>query len=109
MEQEIIPQIRAAVDDFRCPTCGARQELADACRRCKCDLSLVVALHRRRHTLRWQCLLRLRRQQTHAALQAARELHSLAPDEDSLRLLAVAHLLCGEYARAVQASSTTTQ
>jgi hypothetical protein len=92
--------------DFRCPTCGARQGLAETCRRCKCDLSLVVAVQRRRQTLRRQCLLRLGRQQGEAALQAAEELHALAPDADSTRLLAVAHLACGDYAYAMRTLMT---
>ena len=102
MEQEFSPQIHAEVDDFRCPTCGARQELMETCRRCKCDLSLVVAVQQRRQTLRRQCLQRLAHQQNEAAVQAAEELHALAPDADSTRLLAVAHLACGDYAQALK-------
>ena len=37
-----------------------------------------------------------------AAVQAAEELHALAPDADSTRLLAVAHLACGDYAQALK-------
>ena len=44
MDQEPSPATQAPLDDFRCPTCGARQGLAETCRRCKCDLSLVVAV-----------------------------------------------------------------
>jgi hypothetical protein len=32
---------------FQCPTCRARQPLQSQCRRCRSDLSLVVAAHRR--------------------------------------------------------------
>jgi hypothetical protein len=64
-------------------------------------LSLVVAVQRRRQTLRRQCLWWLARQQGQAAVQAAEELHALAPDTDSTRLLAVAHLACGDYAHAL--------
>jgi len=92
----------ASFADFRCPTCGARQVLTDTCRRCKCDLSLVVALHRRRVTLRRQCLQRLGRQQGSAAVRAAEELHALAPDADSTRLLAVARLASGDFAGALR-------
>ena len=102
MDQDLSPATPAPLDDFRCPTCGARQGLAETCRRCKCDLSLVVAVQRRRQTLRRQCLLRLRQQQGEAAVQAAEELHALAPDADSTRLLAVAHLACGDYAQALK-------
>lgn len=89
-------------DNFRCPTCGARQELAEVCRRCKCDLSLVVAVHRRRALLYRQCLWRLGQQQPRAALLAAQQLHALAPDAASARLLDIAHLQCGDFPRALQ-------
>jgi hypothetical protein len=91
-----------APPDFRCPTCGARQALDDICRRCRCDLSLVVAIHRRRTLLRRQCLLCIRRQQPEAALLAAEQLHALAPDADSARLLGIAHLLDGDFTHALQ-------
>ena len=102
MNQDPNSSTTVPLDDFRCPTCGARQALAETCRRCKCDLSLVVAVQRRRHTLRRQCLQRLRKRQGWAAVQAAEELHALAPDADSTRLLAVAHLACGDYAQALK-------
>lgn len=89
-------------DEFRCPTCGARQGWADVCRRCKCDLTLVVAAYRRRRQLRAQCLAALRRQRPAAALRAARAMHALAPDADSARLVAVAHVLHGSYADALE-------
>ncbi len=88
--------------ELQCPTCGARQGWADICRRCKCDLSLVVAAHRRRRQLRAQCLGWMRSHRLDAALRTASELHALAPDADSLRLLAVARLLHGSYAGALQ-------
>ncbi len=102
MDLESTPASQAPPGDFRCPTCGARQELMETCRRCKCDLSLVVAVQQRRQMLRRQCLQRLAHQQNDAAVQAAAELHALAPDADSTRLLAVAHLASGDYAHALQ-------
>mgnify|MGYP001084846287 CR=1 FL=1 len=102
MDHEPPPAPEPAPDDFRCPTCGARQGWSDVCRRCKCDLSLAVAAHRRRSQLRTRCLAQLRAGQLEAALRAAGELHALAPDADSLRLLAVARLLQGDYAAAIE-------
>ena len=102
MDQDPFLPPAGVPDEFRCPTCGAQQVWADVCRRCKCDLSLVVAAHRRRHQLRAGCLDELRRQRPDAALRTASALHTLAPDADSARLLAVAHLLHGDYAAAVQ-------
>ncbi len=97
---------KPASDEFRCPTCGARQSWADVCRRCKCDLSLVVAGHRRRSSLRDEYLIQLRRQRADEAVRAANELHALAPDDESLRLRAVAHLLRGDFAAALQDAAT---
>lgn len=102
MDQDPCPLPTSVLGELRCPTCGARQVVADVCRRCKCDLSLVVAAHRRRNELRTQCLAELRRHRPESALRAAGELHALAPDADSTRLLAIAHLLHGDYAAAVQ-------
>lgn len=106
MDLEPNPATHPPLDDFRCPTCGARQGLAEICRRCKCDLSLVVVVQRRLQTLRQQCLLQLGQQQGEAAVQAAEELHALAPDADSTRLLAVARLACGDYAQALKMLET---
>lgn len=102
MDQDLSPLRTSVPGELRCPTCGARQAWADVCRRCKCDLSLVVAAYRRRNELRTQCLAELRRHRPDAALRATGELHALAPDADSTRLLAIAHLLHGDYAAAVQ-------
>lgn len=100
MAQNLSP--RGELDPFRCPTCGARQELADVCRRCKCDLSLVVAVHRRRAVLYRRCLRHLGQEPPRAALRAAQQLHALAPDAASARLLGVAQLQCGDFPRALQ-------
>ena len=34
MDQQPVPAQAAAPGGFRCPTCGARQDWADICRRC---------------------------------------------------------------------------
>ncbi|NLF70444.1 MAG: hypothetical protein GX575_15535 [Candidatus Anammoximicrobium sp.] len=102
MDHEPPPAPEPAPGQFRCPTCGARQDWSDVCRRCKCDLSLTVAAHRRRSQLRTRCLAHLRADRLDAALSAATELHALTPDDDATRLLAVARLLHGDYAAALQ-------
>lgn len=84
----------------RCPTCGAHQEWSDTCRRCKCDLTLLrsvasaVRFHRRR------CLALLQRSSSRDALVHARRLYLLSPDPQAARLLAVCHLLNGEWTAA---------
>lgn len=80
---------------LRCPTCGAQQPLAEACRRCRTDLSLVEPLVRYRGELRRRCLLHLEAGRFHVALRAARQCCNLSRDKENLRLLAVAHLLAG--------------
>jgi len=82
---------------FRCPTCGARQGLSAECRRCKCDLHLVVDVYRQAAALRESCLRHLRDGNWRDALEAAAERHALSPDGVSRRLLAVSHLRAGEY------------
>ncbi|MEQ8787727.1 MAG: tetratricopeptide repeat protein [Pirellulaceae bacterium] len=86
---------------LKCPTCGAGQSLADECRRCKCDLSLVAAVLRRREESRRETLTLLRAGRLNEALRAARRLWAIAPDADASRYLAVCHLLKGRYAAAL--------
>ena len=92
---------RPATDTMRCPTCGARQEWSDSCRRCKCDLTLVRPLLQHRQRLRRAVLQALRDGRFADALTAAEHAYALQRDEDARRLLAVAQLLTGRYAAAV--------
>lgn len=89
--------------ELRCPTCGAAQQLSDECRRCKCDLSLVAALHRQRHAARRETLHALRDGRYHDATLSARRLWALAPDADAARYLVVCRLLQGDFAAAAGA------
>ena len=84
----------------RCPTCRASQEWSDSCRRCRSDLRLLrdvaISFDRSRRT----GLVHLRAGRWRAALPALRHAHELAPSETSLRLLAIAALLNGDFADA---------
>ena len=91
-------------ESLRCPTCKAKQEWSDTCRRCKCDLSLLHGVARARRESRRRCLWCLRTGQLSKALQHARRCHALGPDEPSSRLLAVCHLLAGDWLKAVAAA-----
>jgi hypothetical protein len=87
--------------EMRCPACRAVQPWSDACRRCKCDLSLLhgamaVAEEHRLHSLN-----ELRRARWPQALHHARQAHDLCPGEDTARLLAVCHLLCEDWPSAL--------
>ena len=84
--------------EFTCPTCGARQVATDSCRRCQCDLSLVQAAHQWQVTLHRRCLALLRQRRLHRATRVARKCCEFSPNESSIRLLAVCHLLQGNFA-----------
>ena len=85
---------------FRCPVCKAENPQGPLCRRCKADLTLLFALEEQREG----ALARARRHLTagrwHEAAREARRGDGLRRDEGSLRLLAVAALLCRDFARA---------
>ncbi len=89
---------------IQCPTCGARQTARAECRRCKCDLSLYTALLQHRACLREQALRELRQQHYQTAAETARRVWSISPDESATRLLAVAHLLAGDFPAAARAA-----
>ena len=84
-----------------CPTCGAQQEWSDTCRRCKCDLTLLQAVEEAWREHRRRCLLLLRAGRLAEALQQARRGYALSADQRSARLLAVCHLVCGNWVRAI--------
>ena len=87
---------------MRCPTCGASQSASPECRRCKCDLEMVLAVRQQARALHRQYLVHLREGDVRAALAVAIRRHRLAPDPVSRRLLAVACLGLGRFADAAQ-------
>jgi hypothetical protein len=92
--------------EMRCPTCKARQEWSDTCRRCQSDLTLLYESAQAQWQLRRTCLLHLRAGHSADALVAARQSFSLNPSSESARLLAVCHLLCGHWDRALLLAET---
>ena len=83
-------------DSLPCPTCGARQSATTVeCRRCRCDLTLVLAVRQAARELHWSCLKHLGSGFAAEALHCARRRHELCPDDTSRRLVAVA-LVCLE-------------
>jgi hypothetical protein len=84
-------------DEVRCPTCDAVQEWSDACRRCRCDLTLLRQLTASASTSRHRCLRALRDGRLADALRHARRFHALSPGPTATRLLAVCHLLRGDW------------
>jgi len=94
------PDRPAAV--LRCPTCGARQGVSDACRRCKSDLRLLRTALDAYDWHRGSCLLDLDAGRLDAALRHARKCYELSPGPESNRLLAVCQLLRGDWSEAVE-------
>jgi hypothetical protein len=91
-------------DVMSCPTCKARQEWSDECRRCKCDLSMLHQVWMSGRQLRQRCLCALRNDQLPAARAFAERYASLLPSDDAFRLLAVCHLLASDWPAALAAS-----
>ena len=85
---------------MRCPVCKADNIEAPQCRRCKADLSLLLAVERRRARVMADAVARLTSDPS-GALTAADEADRLRRDEDSRRLLAVARLLNRDFAGAL--------
>ena len=96
-------------DSMRCPTCGARQTPSAECRRCHCDLTLVVALRRQERELHVEVLRQLRDNCDEAALATARRLWALAADETAARLLAVCCLRSGRFQEAFDVHGAVSQ
>ena len=87
-----------------CPACAARQAWSDECRRCKCDLTDLRAAWRASRRARAACLLHLREGQFERAVRAARSYALMHPGDEATRLLAVCHLLHGDWAAALRAA-----
>jgi len=87
-----------------CPTCGARQEWSDVCRRCKCDLRLLRAAAETYRRSRNGCLAALHGGQLALALERARDCERLIPCPESRRLSAVCALLNGDFPAAFAAA-----
>ncbi|MBW3542497.1 MAG: tetratricopeptide repeat protein [Planctomycetes bacterium] len=93
-------------EELRCPTCGARQPHAPECRRCRCDLSLLLPLLSARRALHAETLRQLHEGRPPRALAAARRLCALSKDADAARLLAVCYLLLGRFQAALDVLDT---
>jgi hypothetical protein len=93
---------------IRCPTCNAAQHPATECRRCKCDLSLHRMCIEQQLQLRQRILYQIHAGHYPAAAQAAWLLLHLSSDAETLRLVAVAQLLAGDFATAVSLVDNTT-
>ena len=94
---------RTAEDEMACPTCKARQVWSDQCRRCQCDLSLLRQWRSAGESQRRECLHELRLRRPEQALGHARRYALIVGSREGARLLAVCHLLCGNWAESCAA------
>jgi hypothetical protein len=85
--------------------CKASVDQGPNCRRCKADLALLLALDRQRGRMLRQARESLAAGRPEQALPLASAAHGLRHGDDSARLLALCHLLRGDFRRAWQAYS----
>jgi len=95
-----------AEDGVRCPTCRAKQPWSDTCRRCKCDLTLLMNVAEACRQGRRRCLAHLHAGRFSKALQEAKHVWTLRPDRQAARLLAVCLLHNGKFRKAFQTART---
>jgi len=90
-----------AEENLVCPVCRAVQKPSETCRRCRCDLRLVLCVQGAARDARRQALLHLARHRWAEAFHAAQTFHAIQPGADSRRLLAVCCLLSGDFREAL--------
>lgn len=83
-----------------CPTCGAADQSASTCRRCRSDLRLLQRLEADRRAEMQTLAGALAEGRWSDALVSAQYIHTLRQDDTSLRLLSVCQLLSGQIAEA---------
>jgi hypothetical protein len=82
---------------LRCPVCKAENSTGPACRRCKADLSMLFALEEKRDRLLAEARTAVAVGDGREALSAALAANGLRREKDSLKLVAVAALLCRDF------------
>jgi hypothetical protein len=88
---------------MRCPVCKAQGNVGPNCRRCKADLSLLLALEQQREQLLQQACVCVRQGDWPGFAARAAQADSLRHDAESGRLVALARLLDRDFAAAWQA------
>jgi methylphosphotriester-DNA--protein-cysteine methyltransferase len=82
---------------MRCPVCKADNNEAPQCRRCKADLSLLLALARRRTRLMAEAVALLARGDAARALEAALAAGALRSDDESHGLAALTRVMGHDF------------
>jgi len=88
---------------MRCPVCRAENNAGPQCRRCRADLSLLVALEDQRARLLAAAQAAIRRADGAEAARLAAAAQQLRDGDDVRRLRALGHLLQRKFAAAWQA------
>jgi hypothetical protein len=86
-----------------CPACRAVNDAGPVCRRCRADLSLLVAVEARRAAELAEGRMQLAQGDVEAAFSSARRADELRRGADSARLAAIAALLKRDFAAAWKA------
>jgi hypothetical protein len=87
---------------MRCPICQADNDQGPQCRRCRADLSLLWTLEKQRRQAVREAYQTLVAGQLGESLALASYADDLRRDEESGRLLALAHLLRRDFVTAWQ-------
>ena len=85
-----------------CPVCRAENAGA-TCRRCKADLSMLLALDEQREALLASARVAYNQQRVAEACRLAHSANEYRQDAESLRLLAMMQLLQGDFGEAWRA------
>src|SRR5215475_14276910 len=88
---------------MHCPICQAIVEQGPTCRRCKADLSLIIALDRQRQRLLQDARLKAVEGNLGEAHTLAAVSQTLHPTAEGYRILALCHLLRRDFAKAWKA------
>ncbi len=85
---------------MRCPACKAENAEGPSCRRCKADLSLLLALEGQRRRALAEARRLLSAGDFERARALAEDAAAMREDAESRRLLALCHLLRRDFGRA---------
>ena len=85
---------------LRCPVCKAENSTGPNCRRCKADLKLLFALEEQRERVLAEARADIAAGYWLEAQECAHEADGLRRDAESLKLMALTALLCGDYHQA---------
>ena len=95
-----VSRLESSALAIACPTCGAADQTAPTCRRCRSDLRLLQRLEADRRMEMQTLADALAESRWADALVSAQYIHTLRQDDTSLRLLSVCQLLSGQMADA---------